>query len=180
MGEELGKYPVYDSKGRKIGYLELPENSYYRNNSLKILEILIREFGSLDRYFDKVPIDCKTKRTPGIFVSAAGLVYPCCWVYNQANYGTLYNVTDPFELGVENILHDVGGLHRISAKEHSLKDIIEGEFFKRIEESWNLPGLINGRLKVCARVCGIWLDMHAKQHEKQFENKVLDPWCQTH
>jgi len=175
--EKLGKYPIYNSKGQKIGYLELPENRYYRNNSLKILKDLIKEFGSLDKYFDKVPINCKTKRNPGIFISAGGLVYPCCWVYDQSNYGILYGVTDPIELGVENILREIGGSCQISAKERSIKDIVEGEFFKRIEESWNLPTLVKGRLKVCARVCGARLDMHAKEHEKQFEGKMLDPWA---
>ena len=106
-----------------------------------------------------------------MFVSATGLVYPCCWVYDQANRRTLYNVTDPFELSVENILRDIGGTRRISAKEHSLKDIVEGEFFKRIEESWDLPGLARGRLKVCARACGCQMDMY----EKEFENKALIP-----
>lgn len=170
-GEEFGKYPVYDSDGRKRWYIEIPENPNYRNDSLKTLEALIKEFGSLSRYLDKTPIDCKVKRNLEVFVSATGLVYPCCWVYDQANYRTLYNVTDPFELGVENILRDVGGVHQISAKEHSLKDIVEGEFFKRIEESWNYPGIARGRLKVCARACGRWMDMY----EKQFENKALIP-----
>ena len=176
-GEKLGKYPIYDPKGQKIDYLELPENPYYCNDSRKILKDLIEEFGSLDKYFDKVPISCKTKRTRGIFISAAGLVYPCCWVYDQSNYGILYGVTDPLELGVENIIREIGGTRQISAKERSLKDIIEGDFFKRIEESWNLSSLAKGRLKVCARVCGSRLDMHAKEHEKQFDGKTLDPWA---
>jgi len=72
VGEKLGRYPLYNSNGRKVGYLELPKNSYYRNDSLKTLKILIKEFGSLDRYFDGVLINYKTKRTPGIFISAAG------------------------------------------------------------------------------------------------------------
>jgi MoaA/NifB/PqqE/SkfB family radical SAM enzyme len=169
--EELGRYPVYDSKGRKNGYIELPENLNYCNDSLRTLEVLIKEFGSLNRYFDKTPIDCKVRRSREVFISATGLVYPCCWVYDQANRRTLHNVTDPFELGVENILHDIGETHRISAKERSLKDIIEGEFFKRIEESWNLPGLAKGRLKVCARSCGRQMDMY----EREFENKTLIP-----
>jgi len=180
MGEEFGKYPVYNFNGQKSGYIELPENPYYRNASLKTIEILIKEFGSLIRYFDKIPIDCQAKRTKGIFVSATGLVYPCCWFYQQANYGTIYNVTYPFELGEENILRDIGGIRQISAKEHSLKDIVEGEFFKRIEESWNLPGIAKGRPKVCARACGCRLDMHAEQHEKQFKDKTLNPRHQSH
>ncbi len=96
--EELGRYPVYDFKGRKSGYIELPENLNYRNDSLRTLEALIKEFGSLNRYFDKIPIDCKVRRSREVFISATGLVYPCCWVYDQANRKILYNVTDPFEL----------------------------------------------------------------------------------
>lgn len=180
VGEEFGKYPLYDSKGQKYGYIELPKNPYYRNASLKKIEILIKEFGSLIRYFDKVPIDCQAKRTKGIFVSATGLVYPCCWFYQQANYGTIYNVTDLLELNEENILRSIGRVRQISAKEHSLKDIIEGEFFRRIEESWDLPALAKGRPKVCARHCGHGLDMHAEQHEKHIKNRTVDSRHQSH
>ena len=174
--EEFGKYPVYDFNGQKSGYIELPDNPNYRNDSLKTLEILIKDFGSLDQYFDKTTIDCKVRRNRGVFISATGLVYPCCWVYDQANRRILFNATNSLELGVENILRDIGGIHRISAKEYPLKDIVEGEFFKRIEESWSIPGLKRGRLKVCARACGHQMDTY----EKEFENKTLIPGiCHT-
>jgi MoaA/NifB/PqqE/SkfB family radical SAM enzyme len=172
VGEKFGKYPVYDFTGKKVGYIELPKNPKYRDNSLKTLKTLIKKFGSLDRYFDEVPIDCKAKRYQSVFISATGLVFPCCWLYHQSNYGILYNVIDPCELGAEKILHQIGGIDQISAKKYPLKKIIEGEFFRKIEESWRLLGLKNGRLKVCARACGIYLDMHANQ----FENKALNPW----
>lgn len=171
VGEEFGKYPIYNSKGQKIGYLELPENPNYRNKSLETLTVLIKKFGSLNRYLDKTLINCKVKRNKSLFISATGLVYPCCWVYDESNYRTLYNITDPLELGVEKILREIGGIQQISAKERPLKDIIEGEFFRRIEESWSCSSLAQGRLKVCARTCGQGLDMY----EKQFENKTLIP-----
>ena len=170
--EEFGKYPVYDFNGQKTGYIELPRNPKYQDNSLKILKNLIKKYGSLDRYFDEVPIDCKAKKYQSIFISATGLVFPCCWLYHHSNYRTFYNVTDPLELGVEEILQETGGVDRISAKKYSLKNIIKGEFFKRVEESWEIRGLANGRLKVCARACGIYLDLH----RNQFANKALDPW----
>ncbi len=165
-GEAFGKYPVYNSDGRKSGYIELPENPYYRNDSLEIINGLTKEYGSLIKYFDEVPIDCKAEQTKGIFISATGLVYPCCWIYQQINYGAIYNVKDPLELNEANILGEVGGIYQISAKEHPLKDIVEGEFFKRIEASWDFLGLANGRPKACARACGRQLDMHKTQHEK--------------
>jgi len=173
VGEKFGKYPVYDFTGQKAGYIELPKNPKYRDKSLKTLKTLIKKFGSLDRYFDEVPIDCKAKKHQSVFISATGLVFPCCWLYHQSNYRTFYNVTDSVELGVEEILRQIGDIDQISAKKHSLKNIVEGEFFKRIEESWDLPGLTRGRLKICARACGHELDMHGKQ----FENKALNPWC---
>lgn len=172
VGEEFGKYPVYDFTGRKVGHIELPKNPKYWDESLENLKALIKKFGSLDRYFDEVPIDCKAKKYQSIFISATGLVFPCCWAYHQSNYGTFYNVTDSLELGVEKILHQIGGVDQISAKKRPLKDIVEGEFFRQIEESWHLQGLKNGRLKLCARSCGTYLDLHGNQ----FENKALNPW----
>jgi len=176
VGEEFGKYPVYDFAGRKVGYIELPKNPKYRDESLKTLKTLIKRFGSLDRYFDEVPIDCKAKKYQSVFISATGLAFPCCWVYHQSNYGSFYNVTDSCELGIEKILRKIGGVDRISAKKRPLKDIVEGEFFRQIEKSWHIHGLKNGRLKVCARACGLHLDMH----RNQFENKTLDPWCKSY
>lgn len=78
---------------------------------------------------------------------------------------------------MENIIREIRGVCQISAKKRPLKDIIEDEFFRRIEESWSLPSLEKGHFKICARVCGSRLDMHAKQHERQFGNKALDPWA---
>lgn len=172
VGAEFGKYPVYNSNGQKVGYIERSKNPKYWDPSLKTLKSLVKKFGSLERYFDEVPIECKAKKYQSVFISATGLVFPCCWIYHQSNYGTLYNVTDPTELGVEKILQEIGGISQISAKKYRLKNIVEGEFFKRIEESWCIRRLANDRLKVCARACGRYLDMHGKQ----FENKTLNPW----
>jgi len=108
VGEKFGKYPVYDFTGQKVGYIELPKNPKYRDKSLKTLKTLIKKFGSLDRYFDEVPIDCKARKYQSVFISATGLVFPCCWLYHQSNYRTFYNVTDPFELDVEKILRQIG------------------------------------------------------------------------
>lgn len=171
-GEQFGKYPIYDSFGRKNGYLEPPKNPYYRNDSLKEIKNLIKEYDSLIQYFDQVPIDCQAKKTKGIFVSATGEVYPCCWVYQQVNYGIFYGVIDPLELNEANILRDVGGTGQISAKKHAIKNIVRGKFFRRVEAGWKIRGLANGRPKVCARACGCRLDMHRKQHEKPSMGKA--------
>ncbi len=133
-GEEFGKYPIYDPKGRKSGYIELPENPYYRNDSLKTIGVLIKEFGSLIQYFDKTPINCQAKRTKGIFVSATGLVYPCCWFYQQVNYGTIYNVMDPFELNEEKILREVGENIKFQRKNTPWKISSKGSFLSELKK----------------------------------------------
>jgi len=180
VGEEFGKFPLYDSKGQKYGYIELPQNPFYRNSSLKTIKSIIKKFGSLIRYFDEAPIDCQAKRNKGVFVSATGLVYPCCWVYQQSNYGSIHNITDPLELNEENMLKKTGGIKQISAKEHSIEEIVEGQFFRQIEKAWALPSLAEGKPKVCSRACGYGLDMHAEGHEKRIKDRTIKPKYQSH
>ena len=177
QNEQFGKKPFYNNKGQKTGNIELPNNNYYRNDSLKTIKKLIKEYGSLIKYFDRVPIKCQAKKTGGIFVSATGSVFPCCWVYQQSNYGIFYGVRDLLELNEANALYKSGGIKFLSAKKYSIKHIINGRFFKLIEKSWDLQDLKNGKSKVCARHCGCQLDMHERQHcnsrSKVFEKKRL-------
>ena len=53
--------------------------------------------------------------------------------------------------------------NNINAKYNSLKDIIEGDFFKSIQKSWSCDSVNNGKLKVCANKCGIGFDAYKEQ-----------------
>ena len=57
----------------------------------------------------------------------------------------------------------IGTPDNISLRHHSLRDIIEGPFFKAIEDSWSCSSVNDGKLKVCANKCGIGFDAFKEQ-----------------
>jgi MoaA/NifB/PqqE/SkfB family radical SAM enzyme len=157
---EYGKHPIFNSKGEIDGYLELPEKKEYRNDSEENLLNLIKEYGSLNNYFDNVKIDCSAINTNGVFVSAYGSVYPCCNVYQQVRYGDLHEVSDKDELNE----YELSKKYNLSAFDSSIESIVEGPFFRELQKSWSCKSINEGKPKVCCRTCGTNLDMHKGGH----------------
>lgn len=159
---EYGKHPSFNSKGELIGYLELPTIKEYRNSSEENLFKIIKKHGSLNKYFDSVKIDCSAINTKGIFISAEGELYPCCTVYQQVRYGDLHNVKELDELNEYNMaLKD-----NLSLFDNSIKSIVNGSFFKELQDSWSCNSIKEGKPKSCCRTCGVDLDMHKGGHKK--------------
>lgn len=159
---EYGKHPIFNSKGQIVSYLELPQAKIYRNNSEEVILRMIDKYSTLENYFDVVKIECQAIKTKGIFVSASGDVYPCCTVYQQVCYGSIYGVKDCKELNE----YELSKKYEVSAFKSSIKDIVEGPFFEQLQNSWSLPSLSKGKPKSCSRACGVELDMHAAQHSR--------------
>lgn len=160
---DYGSHPVYDCNGNFLYDIELPENKEYRNSSEDTIFEMINEYGSFNAYLNSVEIDCHSAKSNGIFISAFGEVYPCCTVYQQVCYGTIFGVKDPTELNEYNIYLK----YNISGFNHSIKDIVEGEFFKEISDSFNINGIENGKCKSCSRTCARNINMHKSGHTKK-------------
>ena len=102
-------------------------------------------------------IKCKSLDTKEIYISAEGLVTPCCWTA-----GKLYKAYESLGQNqmwsyLNNELQSINALHK------PLRDIIEGSFFKNIEKSWNLSSCSQGKSKVCAEKCGTGFDAFGDQ-----------------
>ena len=164
---DYGRHPIYSSNGEIVDYLELPENKMFINDSEKEIYRLIDKYGSLDDYFDIAKIDCEAIKSKGIFVSAFGNVYPCCTVYQQICYGSLFGVKDNKELNEYNLSKGVN----LSAFDMSIKDIVEGEFFNLLQNSWLLQSICEGKPKSCCRTCGENLNFHNMQHSNWNKSK---------
>ena len=158
---DYGKHPIYDSSGRLTGVLELPVNKEYRNVAEKDAFDIIEKYGSLQHFFDLTPVECKAQKTHGIFISAAGEVFPCCTVYQQVCYVKMYGVQDCAEANEYNIYKK----HQVSAITQSIESIVNGGFFKQLQDGWELPSIKDGKPKSCARTCGGCFDMHSGQHK---------------
>ena len=141
-------------KGNEI---KPPTKQEYQNKSVNDYENLIDKFGNFDSYLDSTMIKCKSLDTKEIYISAEGLVTPCCWTA-----GKLYKAYESLGQNqmwsyLNNELQSINALHK------PLRDIIEGPFFKNIEKSWNLSSCSQGKSKVCAEKCGTGFDAFGDQ-----------------
>lgn len=139
------KFPILDQEGRIESYLEMPQRPEHRNNGL---EQITTGFRALR---DENPIHCQVAEERSVYVSADRLVLPCCYLAN------LYAPqVDPSEDQMHQLLTSLGGIEEIRAgPKKNLRDIVEGPVFRAIEERWHRPSEREGRLKTCARVCGV-------------------------
>lgn len=159
----FGKHPVFDNNGEIKYCIELPTIKEYRNNNDLILEKMIKKYGSVEKYFDQVKIDCDAIRSGGIFVSAKGEVFPCCSVYQQICYKTVHKVTDETELNEYKLYKN----DNISALNKNIEEIVNGKFFKNLIHSFTCDSIKNGKPKCCSRTCGKEIDYQGSCHTQK-------------
>ena len=148
-------------KGDLTTLLSPPTNPKYQNKALGKEEQIIEFFGSMPKFLDATDISCKAKKTKEIYVSAEGLVFPCCWTA-----GRMYKWwKGPQEEQIWEYINRVG-LDNINAKNIAIQEIVEGEFFNSIESSWSLPSGGEGKLEVCALKCNKEFDPYSEQWKK--------------
>jgi MoaA/NifB/PqqE/SkfB family radical SAM enzyme len=175
-------------KGMTTTLLQAPNNPKYRNAALEELSKIAKseqpikflpsraaELESIlssqifhrdpakkkpmERYWDEVEIHCKVKEEKSVYISAEGIVQPCCWTAGQMYVwywtprgGQIWNLID--QVGKDNL----------NAKLHSLESVVNGEFMQDlVPNSWTKPSCADGKLAVCAKTCGVKYDAFAEQ-----------------
>lgn len=103
-------------------------------------------------FFNSCLIDCKVSKSKEIFISAEGLLFPCCWTA-----GTRYG----HDHQIRNL---IGALDNIDCKKYSIKDIMEGGIMKRIEQTWTMPSIDQGKLRICSVQCNAKYDIFSEQY----------------
>ena len=99
--------------------------------------------------FDGRQVCCRAQANKEIYVSASGLVWPCCFLsVNEWGMG-------PMQFQVDEIFRKIeGSMDTLNFRKHSLNEIVNGEFFqKHVPESWNKATLAEGKLYDCAYWC---------------------------
>lgn len=161
------KQEVLKKDGTIDYYLEMPENPAYINPSLNAGQKLVQKFGSLDAYYDRVPVVCKVQQEKSIYISAEGHIFPCCWTgahmypwYSKGKWTQFRNLVEALPQGLDTI----------NMLKNDLFEIIDGPFFQQtMPNAWKKSSMAEGKLKVCAKTCGVEMDLF--QH--QFENNQL-------
>lgn len=140
-------------KGKEI---KPPTEPKHQNKSVNRYDKLIKSHGTFQEYLDKTKIKCKSIDTKEIYISAEGLVTPCCWTA-----GNLYKIYE--KIGQNQIWSYIDDVKNINVLYKPLNEIIEGNFFKKIEQSWNMSSCTQGKSKVCAEKCGTGFDAFGDQ-----------------
>ena len=149
-------------KGEKTAKLEKPKDQKNINLALLKQKEIEKSYGSMSKYFDKCKINCKVANEGSIFITAEGLLMPCCWTA-----GRMYKWWHP-NPRIEQIwdhIDNAGGTQGISVIENSIEDVVNGKLLTGIKQSWNIDSVANGKPGVCAQKCGTEFAPFASQFE---------------
>ena len=143
---------ILDKKGQPDGLLEMPKNPKYQNRSLQKEEELSRKYGNIHNYLNQTRISCKVSKEKSLYLSAEALVFPCCWTANQLYPWYFKKRASQIWKMIEKLPEKEDSLN---AKKHSIKKIVQGDFFqKMIPDSWVGKDITRDKLRVCAKTCG--------------------------
>lgn len=153
-------HPTYNRKGELQHVLAQPKNPLYRNKAIdNDYDKIVEAYGSMDDFLDVADIKPKCASKKEIYVSAEGLVFPCCWTQGQ-----MYKFWRDKESSPEfKMIEEGGGIDKIKLGKTPLKECIESKFYDIIEASWSIKGCANGRLKVCGMKCNVGFDPFTAQ-----------------
>jgi len=125
------------------------------NKSLKKESKIVEKYGSVDVYLDQAEIDCKVLKNKEIYISAEGIVLPCCWLAGQ-----MYKWYLPPN---STQIWDLIDKDKMNINKTSLYAIFKTNIFDKIRDTWAEPSVELGKIKTCALKCGQELDQFGDQ-----------------
>jgi MoaA/NifB/PqqE/SkfB family radical SAM enzyme len=113
----------------------------------------------MEKYLDSTEIKCKVAEEKSLYISAEGVVQPCCWTAGQ-----MYVWYWKPETGqIWDLIKQIGK-DNLNSKLRPLREIVDGLYFQDlIPNSWKKSSCADGKLSVCAKTCGSKYDAFAQQ-----------------
>lgn len=137
---------VYDKKGFVEYKIAMPTVEQYVNDGYH--KIMHRSPGDLTQYLSSCEIKCNAVKIKEIYIGADGFVFPCGWLHDRL-YGP--EVTEhPDYVGIRDMMSKNGSWINANVFYTPLQQIVDGDWFKRLEMSWST----SDRLERCAMMCG--------------------------
>ena len=141
---------VRNRHGAEQYRIEPPVSEMLRNSSSAELGKVTRSTGGYADYLDTTEITCKAQRDKEIYVSAEGLVFPCCYL------ASIYRGSGrKQDAQFGKMLKQYGGTPSIDGKSIGVPEIIAGPLFQTaVPNSWAKDSVADGRLATCSSTCG--------------------------
>ena len=148
--EVVQHQPVLDNNGNEEYRIYPPSDDKYLNN-----EIEMPHKNSLAN----TKITCNAQRIKEIYVAADGMVFPCGWLHDRL-YGPEVESTED-HVRMKMMLKQIGGSLKANCQYVDLEEIVGGEWFRMISDSWGGPD----RFERCAVMCGACINPIGAQNE---------------
>ena len=159
------QHQAQNRKLEKTTIIAEPKQVENKNLALQKTALIEKTYGSMKDYYDTCSIKCKVAEEKNIFITAEGLLMPCCWTA-----GRMYKWWHP-DFRVEQIwdfIDRAGGRDGIDVIKHGIEAVmsgrvVNGNLLNDIQDSWSKPGIEQGKLGVCAMKCGTEFDPFGEQ-----------------
>jgi MoaA/NifB/PqqE/SkfB family radical SAM enzyme len=148
---QLKKSSRFTADSQTFKHLTVPSKKEYVNDRVHLRDKIAEAYGSYQNYLDQSDISCMVKEQKSIYVSAAGYVFPCCWLGYEPFDD---KIKDPRSSQIFDLIED---FDKIDAKKHGIDGVLSTDFFEKIQDSWGLSSVADGKLMTCAKTC-------SKQH----------------
>jgi MoaA/NifB/PqqE/SkfB family radical SAM enzyme len=154
------EHQAQNRKGEKTTMIRKPQKIENQNLALRKQEQIEKQYGSMMEYYNSCDIQCKVAKERSIFITAEGLLMPCCWTA-----GRMYKWwhKDPRVEQIWDHIDAAGGKEGINVIHNSLSDVMDGQLLTSVEASWNKNSIKEGKLGVCAMKCGSEFDPFGEQ-----------------
>jgi MoaA/NifB/PqqE/SkfB family radical SAM enzyme len=154
------KHQAQNRKGEETAVIAKPKREENINLALLKQKEIEKTYGSMQDYYNTCTIKCKAVEKKEIFVTAEGLLMPCCWTG-----GRMYKWwhKDPRVEQIWDHIDAAGGKESISLVDNTLEEVMSGPLLASITNSWQKDSVANGKLGVCAMKCGSEFDPYAEQ-----------------
>jgi len=154
------KHQAQNRKGEQTQLIEKPKSIDNQNLALLKQKEIEKSYGSMSDYYNKCRIKCKVAAEKNIFITAEGLLMPCCWTA-----GRMYKWWHQ-DYRVEQIwdfIDRAGGKQGIDVINNDLETVMNNGLLQDIQNSWSKPSIADGKLGVCAMKCGEGFDPFGAQ-----------------
>ena len=154
------KHQAQNRKGQETQLLQKPQKLDNQNLALLKQAEIEKTYGSMTDYYNSCSIKCKAVEKKEIFITAEGLLLPCCWTA-----GRMYKWWHK-DYRVEQIWDHIdmaGGKDKINAIDIDLEIVFNSGILESITDSWSKQSISEGKLGVCAQKCGSEFDPFAEQ-----------------